>query len=703
MSARGRPRRSSPWSRRWRRWRSPAGSPSPPSPTSSRRPTSSSSPATRSAAPRLRGRRPRRAGLQLLVRPGPLDARGRWRAGASAGSSARRWRSGGRNAGRLSLAAVCGFAGIAYGALLNFSLMATYGGDLSLRALRRARGARGALRRRPRGRQRRLRADRRAGDGADAGPLPRALRVGQGERRRPSRAGPAGSARGLRGGGVAALLLARPASRRRRPAARQASDVSRAADWLVSVQNADGGFGASPGDDSGAEMTGWAMLGLEAAGRNPLDVSRSGHTPVDFLRGAVDELSSPGDLARTILALEGAGVDPRSFAGRNLVSDLLPSAAATTAPSKAGRTHRLRVIALRTAGATGGLDSRSPGCARSRTTTAAGATSRARPAPPTATGAVMQALSRGSKAVQPRPLLPAQGAAPRRRLPARRQRRRQLPVDRLGDPGHPRRRRRPRLLPPRRRQRPSTTSPPSRRATATTATPPSSDQTPIWVTGEVLVAAAGKTLPDRRPARAAASSPTPDELPEAAGSPRLESAPPVRTLDRLPRNRAPASGGRCPLRTFCASRPADLRGASQRPPPAGRRERRGSRPRPKPARVAAVRTGRPTSSSNSGRRIAAGLGLLGRRRRLGAASARAWLAAPALRLSAPRRGWAAILSADGRRDGDSHPPHPQGVRARAAAARGARGAARAGQLGAEPPPHRALALPRRRPRRRWRG
>ena len=39
---------------------------------------------------------------------------------------------GTRNAGRLTLAAVCGFAGVAYGALLNFSLMATYGGDLSL-------------------------------------------------------------------------------------------------------------------------------------------------------------------------------------------------------------------------------------------------------------------------------------------------------------------------------------------------------------------------------------------------------------------------------------------------------------------------------------------------------------------------------------------------------------------------------------------
>src|SRR3954453_7000854 len=39
---------------------------------------------------------------------------------------------GPRQAGRFTLAAVCGSAGILYGALMNFSLMATYGGDLSL-------------------------------------------------------------------------------------------------------------------------------------------------------------------------------------------------------------------------------------------------------------------------------------------------------------------------------------------------------------------------------------------------------------------------------------------------------------------------------------------------------------------------------------------------------------------------------------------
>ncbi|HYP56427.1 MAG TPA: hypothetical protein VEQ41_09050, partial [Solirubrobacterales bacterium] len=37
-----------------------------------------------------------------------------------------------RDAGRMTLAIACGLAGVAYGALLNFSLMATYGGELSL-------------------------------------------------------------------------------------------------------------------------------------------------------------------------------------------------------------------------------------------------------------------------------------------------------------------------------------------------------------------------------------------------------------------------------------------------------------------------------------------------------------------------------------------------------------------------------------------
>ena len=92
--------------------------------------------------------------------------------------------------------------------------------------------------------------------------------------------------------------------------------------WLERMQNADGGFGASPDATSNAAITGWAALGLEAAGRNPLDVRRGGRSAIGYLRSQVAELRSTGDLERTILALEGAGADPRSFGGRDLVAEL---------------------------------------------------------------------------------------------------------------------------------------------------------------------------------------------------------------------------------------------------------------------------------------------------------------------------------------------------------------------------------------------
>jgi energy-coupling factor transport system substrate-specific component len=243
---------------------------------------------------------------------------------------------GARNASRFTLAAVCGFAGIAYGLLLNFSLMATYGGDLSI--------------------QRFLALEARAipFDLAHAiGNVVFALLAGPAMvrmlvrfRRRFEWRQPAVATAVL-----AALLL--PAII---PGSARAASAGRAADWLESMQNADGGFGSSPGDPSGAAITGWAMLGLEAAGRNPLDVSRGSNTPVDFLRSHIAEMSSSGDLARTIVALEGAGVDPRSFAGQNLVEELRGRRGKDGSFEGWPGTTSYSVIALRTAGATGGME-----------------------------------------------------------------------------------------------------------------------------------------------------------------------------------------------------------------------------------------------------------------------------------------------------------------------------------------------------------
>ncbi len=236
-------------------------------------------------------------------------------------------------AGRLTLAAVCALAGVAYGALLNFSLMATYGGDLSW--------------------QRFLALESRAVpfDAAHAiGNAVLALVAGPAMirmlvrfRERFEWHAPA----------VVSVLLLALALASVLPARAQASETSRAADWLVAAQNADGGWGSSPGHDSATDMTAWAMLGLEASGRNPLDISSEGHNAVGYLRSHVDELSSPGDYARTILALEGAGVDPHDFGGRDLVAALADQRRDNGSYEGWPGSTAFAVIALRAAGGAG--------------------------------------------------------------------------------------------------------------------------------------------------------------------------------------------------------------------------------------------------------------------------------------------------------------------------------------------------------------
>jgi hypothetical protein len=95
------------------------------------------------------------------------------------------------------------------------------------------------------------------------------------------------------------------------------------------------------------------MLGLEAAGRNPLDVAKGGKTAVDYMRSRAGDLSSSGDFARTILAVEGAGLDPRSFGGRNLVSALLNRRRADGSYEGWPGSTAFAIVALRAAGVNG--------------------------------------------------------------------------------------------------------------------------------------------------------------------------------------------------------------------------------------------------------------------------------------------------------------------------------------------------------------
>jgi Prenyltransferase and squalene oxidase repeat len=237
-------------------------------------------------------------------------------------------------AGRFTLAAFCALAGIAYGALLNFSLMATYGGDLSL--------------------QRFLALQSRAVpfDAAHAiGNATLALIAGPAMVRALTRFRTRFE---WRAPAVVSMLLLSLALLTALPTTARADDADRAVSWLVSVQNADGGWGASPERDSSPEITAWVMLGLEAAGRNPLDVlSPKGHNPVGYLRSQVEELQSPGDLSRTILALRGAGVNPRSFNGRDLVAALAKRRLDNGSFEDWPGSTSFAIIALRGAGAKG--------------------------------------------------------------------------------------------------------------------------------------------------------------------------------------------------------------------------------------------------------------------------------------------------------------------------------------------------------------
>ncbi len=79
------------------------------------------------------------------------------------------------------------------------------------------------------------------------------------------------------------------------------------ADYLAARQQADGGF-AEAGGRSDPALTGWAVLGLHAAGRHPA------RSPVAYLRDAPAENTT--DLALRIMALRALGGDVSELRAR---------------------------------------------------------------------------------------------------------------------------------------------------------------------------------------------------------------------------------------------------------------------------------------------------------------------------------------------------------------------------------------------------
>jgi hypothetical protein len=93
--------------------------------------------------------------------------------------------------------------------------------------------------------------------------------------------------------------------------------------FLISAQNADGGFGAGRRQSTSELYSGWVAMGLAASGRNPLSVRHNGHTVLDALRSEASSLRGLGDAERTILAAHACGTSAYSFGGRDLVAEVL--------------------------------------------------------------------------------------------------------------------------------------------------------------------------------------------------------------------------------------------------------------------------------------------------------------------------------------------------------------------------------------------
>jgi prenyltransferase/squalene oxidase-like repeat protein len=96
--------------------------------------------------------------------------------------------------------------------------------------------------------------------------------------------------------------------------------IGAAANYLLSAENADGGFGPDRGQPSDQLYAGWAALGLAAAG-HALDQIGDAQGLMDYVQAGA-ATRDVGALERTILVVRAAGHSARSFGGRDLVSEL---------------------------------------------------------------------------------------------------------------------------------------------------------------------------------------------------------------------------------------------------------------------------------------------------------------------------------------------------------------------------------------------
>ncbi len=128
--------------------------------------------------------------------------------------------------------------------------------------------------------------------------------------------------------------------------------TSREVAYLQHAQDSDGGFGPAPGAHSSELYSAWAAIGLAAAGRDPLTLTRDGHSVLDALRGEASTLEDAGDVERTILALHACGLPASDFPGASLLGRLMRERSGDGSFGNLVNITAFAIFALRVAGTT---------------------------------------------------------------------------------------------------------------------------------------------------------------------------------------------------------------------------------------------------------------------------------------------------------------------------------------------------------------
>jgi energy-coupling factor transport system substrate-specific component len=149
--------------------------------------------------------------------------------------------------------------------------------------------------------------------------------------------------------GLAGAALLGPGADRAR-AAQPSPAAVRAVHYLERAQNSDGGLGQAPGEPSAQLFAGWAALGLASAGVD-VGMLRAGTGDRTLLAyvAAGAGTRDLGSLERTILVVRAAGGAPTAVDGHDLVAELVRGFAADGAVQGQVNLTAFGLLALRAA------------------------------------------------------------------------------------------------------------------------------------------------------------------------------------------------------------------------------------------------------------------------------------------------------------------------------------------------------------------